>query len=329
MDRRAPRRAAGPPHGPGDVRGALADGAVGIGGRRAAEPHGRAAEDRPVADAARTSAWPNARVVAGDPATVIENLKQADGDPLRTIGSVSLVRNLLSLGLVDRLRLVVFPIVLERSPRLIRIECGRWRPPRGRCGIRVLTAGIRAGGVAHSLTDRFRLQALHPGDGRPARGRPLIEPVANATRSRIGPIAGRLGTGQRTATAAAEPLAGGAPTTAGRAEGGRTFPGHDDVRCPAAGRRAVRPVRLRRAAVLPGSRRAGHRRSLTAGRARRSSGDRTRSPTVCAVGTWLAHAQPKSQLDDAQSSNPSPVSDIETRSRPAARLLTRIERRTC
>src|ERR1035437_6743626 len=53
VDRRAPRRAAGPPHGPGDLRGTLADGAVIIGDRRAAEPDGRAAEDRPVADAAR------------------------------------------------------------------------------------------------------------------------------------------------------------------------------------------------------------------------------------------------------------------------------------
>jgi dihydrofolate reductase len=40
--------------------------------------------------------WPNARVLARDLATVIDDLKQADGDPLRTIGSVSLVRDLIS-----------------------------------------------------------------------------------------------------------------------------------------------------------------------------------------------------------------------------------------
>jgi dihydrofolate reductase len=39
-------------------------------------------------------------------------LKAAPGDPLRTIGSVSLVRSLLRDGLVDRLRLVVFPQIL-------------------------------------------------------------------------------------------------------------------------------------------------------------------------------------------------------------------------
>jgi dihydrofolate reductase len=55
--------------------------------------------------------------VAGDLATVIDNLKQAAGDPLRMIGSVSLVRDLISLRLVDRLRLVVFPIVLGPDGR--------------------------------------------------------------------------------------------------------------------------------------------------------------------------------------------------------------------
>jgi dihydrofolate reductase len=62
-------------------------------------------------------AWPNSRVVAGDLATVIGGLKGAGGAPLRTIGSVSLVRDLVALGLVDRLRLVVFPIVLGPDGR--------------------------------------------------------------------------------------------------------------------------------------------------------------------------------------------------------------------
>ena len=61
--------------------------------------------------------WPNARLLAGDLATVIHDLKQAAGDPLRTIGSVSLVRDLINLQLVDRLRLVVFPIVLGPDGR--------------------------------------------------------------------------------------------------------------------------------------------------------------------------------------------------------------------
>ena len=49
----------------------------------------------------------NATAVA-DPST----LKDGDGDPLRVIGSLSLVKSLLHAGLVDRLRLLVFPQIL-------------------------------------------------------------------------------------------------------------------------------------------------------------------------------------------------------------------------
>jgi dihydrofolate reductase len=42
----------------------------------------------------------------------VRAFKDSDGDPLRTIGSVSLVTSLLADGLVDRLRLVVFPLIL-------------------------------------------------------------------------------------------------------------------------------------------------------------------------------------------------------------------------
>jgi dihydrofolate reductase len=42
----------------------------------------------------------------------VRDLKSAPGDPLRTVGSLSLVRSLLTDGLVDRLRLVVFPQIL-------------------------------------------------------------------------------------------------------------------------------------------------------------------------------------------------------------------------
>ena len=54
----------------------------------------------------------NARLVNGDLAEQILALKRETGDPLRSIGSLTLVRELIRLGLVDRLRLVVFPVVL-------------------------------------------------------------------------------------------------------------------------------------------------------------------------------------------------------------------------
>lgn len=56
--------------------------------------------------------WNNSRLVAGSAADRIRDLKAEDGDPLRCIGSISLATTLLNLGLADRLRLVVFPVVL-------------------------------------------------------------------------------------------------------------------------------------------------------------------------------------------------------------------------
>jgi dihydrofolate reductase len=57
-------------------------------------------------------AWANTRLVSSDPAEAIHELKEEPGDLLRTIGSPSLVKSLLRLGLVDRLRLIVFPQIL-------------------------------------------------------------------------------------------------------------------------------------------------------------------------------------------------------------------------
>lgn len=62
-------------------------------------------------------AWNNTRVIAGDLAQQIGELKQQAGDPIRTFGSMQLVRGLLQLGLVDRLRLMVFPLILGEAGR--------------------------------------------------------------------------------------------------------------------------------------------------------------------------------------------------------------------
>jgi dihydrofolate reductase len=56
--------------------------------------------------------WSNTTVVAEPVETSVPALKaMADGTPMRTIGSPSLVRSLFRLGLVDRARVMVFPIV--------------------------------------------------------------------------------------------------------------------------------------------------------------------------------------------------------------------------
>jgi dihydrofolate reductase len=61
--------------------------------------------------------WANTRLVADDPVETVRDLKQGDGPPLRTIGSLSLCRSLLVAGLVDRFRVVVFPVVTGASGR--------------------------------------------------------------------------------------------------------------------------------------------------------------------------------------------------------------------
>lgn len=57
-------------------------------------------------------AWSNTRVIKGDVGDAIAALKQQKGDPLRSIGSIRLVKSLAKLGLIDRLRLMVFPLIL-------------------------------------------------------------------------------------------------------------------------------------------------------------------------------------------------------------------------
>jgi len=60
-------------------------------------------------------AWSNTTLVSEDVATAIPTMKNQPGDPLRVIGSLSLVRSLFRLGLVDRLRLMVFPQILGET----------------------------------------------------------------------------------------------------------------------------------------------------------------------------------------------------------------------
>ncbi len=57
--------------------------------------------------------WPGATLVRDDAREALPKLK-TDVD-LRTIGSMSLVRQLLDAGLVDRLRLMVFPLIVGET----------------------------------------------------------------------------------------------------------------------------------------------------------------------------------------------------------------------
>ena len=56
-------------------------------------------------------AWANTRLVTGDAVDAVRAMKADGGTELRTLGSVSLCRSLITAGLVDRFRVVVFPVV--------------------------------------------------------------------------------------------------------------------------------------------------------------------------------------------------------------------------
>jgi dihydrofolate reductase len=60
--------------------------------------------------------WANSRLVNADAVEAVRAMK-ADGASLRTIGSLSLCRSLLDAGLVDRFRVVVFPVITGSTGR--------------------------------------------------------------------------------------------------------------------------------------------------------------------------------------------------------------------
>ncbi|GHA36577.1 hypothetical protein GCM10010372_40800 [Streptomyces tauricus] len=55
--------------------------------------------------------WPNTTLVTEDVIDAVRDLKKNTAQPLRTLGSLTLCRSLLAAGLVDRFRVVVFPVI--------------------------------------------------------------------------------------------------------------------------------------------------------------------------------------------------------------------------
>ena len=62
--------------------------------------------------------WQNSHALEGDLADAIRELKHRDGANLLTWGSAEMVRQLLAAGLVDELRLLIYPVVLGRGKRV-------------------------------------------------------------------------------------------------------------------------------------------------------------------------------------------------------------------
>ena len=62
--------------------------------------------------------WANSRVIEGDVADAVRDLKEREGGELQVHGSGQLVRFLLEHDLVDRLNLLVFPVIVGAGRRL-------------------------------------------------------------------------------------------------------------------------------------------------------------------------------------------------------------------
>jgi dihydrofolate reductase len=55
--------------------------------------------------------WENSTLVDGDAVEAVRRMKDTGDRSMRTIGSLSLCRSLLGAGLVDRFRVVMFPVI--------------------------------------------------------------------------------------------------------------------------------------------------------------------------------------------------------------------------
>jgi dihydrofolate reductase len=61
--------------------------------------------------------WANTQLVSGDAVEAVRAMKRDGSSPMCTLGSLTLCRSLLEAGLVDRFRLVVFPVITGSSGR--------------------------------------------------------------------------------------------------------------------------------------------------------------------------------------------------------------------
>ena len=61
--------------------------------------------------------WANTQLVSHDAVEAVREMKQSGPSSMRTIGSLALCRSLLIAGLVDRFRVVVFPVVTGKTGR--------------------------------------------------------------------------------------------------------------------------------------------------------------------------------------------------------------------
>jgi dihydrofolate reductase len=61
--------------------------------------------------------WENSTLVAGDAVEAVRKMRKSGDRSMRTIGSLALSRSLLKAGLVDRFRVVMFPVITGATGR--------------------------------------------------------------------------------------------------------------------------------------------------------------------------------------------------------------------
>ena len=61
--------------------------------------------------------WANTQLVTEDPVEAVGEIKDKSTKSMRTLGSLTLCRSLLKAGLVDRFRVVVFPVITGSTGR--------------------------------------------------------------------------------------------------------------------------------------------------------------------------------------------------------------------
>jgi dihydrofolate reductase len=59
--------------------------------------------------------WANTKLVSEDALDVVRDMKQNGDRPMTTLGSLALSRSLVEAGLVDRFRVVMFPVITGKS----------------------------------------------------------------------------------------------------------------------------------------------------------------------------------------------------------------------
>ena len=100
----------------GFATGDVPDGAADLGDDEEESVGGLTAAAKVVFSASiERTAWANTTLVRGDAVEAVRALKQDGTGLLSTLGSLSLSRSLLSAGLVDRFRVVMFPVITGAS----------------------------------------------------------------------------------------------------------------------------------------------------------------------------------------------------------------------